>query len=162
MKNKLILIALTAALSACGGGGGGDAPASTPTVGAPSAAAPSAPVAPSAGASLQKYVGSWTSGCIAEGAQSGRINLQINAPSGTTTTATVTPTGYEFAACAGRSVTSSIPLTINHVGPAPGGADTVELVENGSRTLVTLYLSADGNTLSINEDGDVTDFTKQR
>jgi hypothetical protein len=157
MKKKLILIALTTVLSACGGGGGGnDAPAATPTVDAPSTT-----VAPNGGINLQKYVGSWTTGCIAEGLQSGRINLQVNAPNGMTSTATVNPTGYEFAACAGRSVTNSLPVTINYIGPAQGGADTVELVEGSEKTLVTLYLSADGKTLSVNDEGEVTDFIKQ-
>jgi len=156
MKHQLSLIAVAAILSACGGGSG-----DTTSAAGSGAQLPSAQTAAGVAVGMQKYVGSWTSACLAEGAQSARMTITINAPSGDTSNGMISGTGYEYTACGGRSATTSMSMTLKYVVSGQNGTDTIEVTQSGSTGPETFILSADGKTLSINDGVETITFTRQ-
>ncbi|MFC7515118.1 hypothetical protein ACFQUU_08890 [Herbaspirillum sp. GCM10030257] len=151
MKNKLILIALVTALSACGGGGGGDdATASSRSQPAPIVAAPG---------DMTKYAGTWTSTCIVEGQGSARMTLILGVNDKSATGRLVTD-GYNGSVCGGQSAQLSIPFSATYVEMV-GAAEKLAVAESGGTSTMLATFSADGRALTIYDGADTFTFTKQ-
>ena len=150
MKNKLLLIALVTALSACGGGGGDDATPSSASQPAPTVAAPG---------DMTKYAGTWTSTCIIEGQGSARMTLILGVSDKSATGRLVTD-GYNGSVCGGQSAQLSIPFSATYVEMV-GAAEKLAVAESGGTSTMLVTFSADGRALTIYDGAETFTFTKQ-
>jgi hypothetical protein len=159
MNKIMILCALTAALSGCGGGAADAGPASTSVPAsasapppaaapagppAPAAAPPAAPAAPAAPASsLTRYLGTWVGECQGKSTETIVISL---ATDGSPHTSTLDEY-YEGAACTG-AVLGTVRTSQDFISTYTGSVDTVVALTRAPSTPVNVQVDRFTTTIA--------------
>lgn len=154
MKNKFLLIALLATLSACGGGSDGGTTATAASQPAPPQSAP----AVITHGDMTRYAGTWSSTCMTEGQQTVRMSLVLTADQKSATGRMVAD-AYNQANCGGPSAQLSLPFNASFVEMS-GSAEKLNVSDGFETTTMIASFSADGRTLTLVDGEDTFTFAK--
>jgi len=149
MKLQSVLIAVSVALSACGGGGGNETTAS-PTQSPPTVAEPG---------DMTKYAGTWISTCVVEGQGSGRMTLVLNA-TGKSATGSLYADGYYGTECSGPSVRISEPFAATYMEMA-GASEKLSVTDSTETSTMFATFTGNDRSMSLSDGIEAYTFTKQ-